>query len=88
MFPSTDSSKICCSDFLDMLRDACSFLKLQPKTLYNMIYKREVPYIKLNGKKSGNRIRGGRIRFDPEKIKTWVSDSEVEPLKLKERNIF
>ena len=70
------------------ISDACSFLKLQPKTLYNMIYRKEIPYIKLNGKRYGNKIRGGRIRFDPEKIRSWVSEAEVEPLKPKPRNIF
>ena len=70
------------------IAEACRFLKLRPKTLYNMIYKREIPYIKLNGKRSGNKIKGGRIRFDPDKIKAWISNVEVEPLKLKEKNIF
>ena len=46
---------------------------LKPKTIREYVYRRAIPYIKLNG----------AVLFDPEEIMKWINQSKVKPIKRK-----
>ena len=52
------------------IQEASGMLRLAVPTLYKYIYQKRIPYIKL----------GGRVLFDPEKLREWVQNKAVEPI--------
>ena len=57
-------------DKLLSIKDASDLLGLKCSTLYKYICAKKIPYVKL----------GMRVLFDPEKLRSWISDHSVEPL--------
>jgi excisionase family DNA binding protein len=55
-------------DQLMTVEDAAKFLKLSPSTIYGLVSKGSVPYMK----------RGKRLYFTAEKLTTWLESGRVE----------
>jgi len=50
-----------------------NMLSVKPKTIYDWVRKSEIPYFKI----------GSLIRFDPDKIKRWLTERSKEPKNLR-----
>jgi excisionase family DNA binding protein len=51
------------------IREAATFLGLQPATLYKYRMVGAVPYVKI----------GTRVLFDPERLRRWIAEHSHEP---------
>ena len=49
------------------IKEASEYLGISEKGLYNMIYRREIPFVKL----------GGKLRFDIIDIEKWINDNKI-----------
>src|SRR5262245_63952382 len=47
--------------------DAAGFLRITVKALYQMVYRREIPFLKI----------GRRLRFEEERLRAWLREKEV-----------
>lgn len=69
------------AEFID-LDEAAKFLRLKKTYLYNLVYRKEIPYYKPNGK---------RIYFNKMELNTWIASSKVKSVneveeELKQKN--
>jgi excisionase family DNA binding protein len=48
--------------------DAAGFLRVTMPALYQMVYRRDLPFLKI----------GRRLRFDPNRIRAWLREKEVQ----------
>lgn len=58
------------AEFLD-LNEASSFLKLKTSYLYNLVYKKQIPHYKPNGKK---------LYFLKNELIDWITSSKVKSI--------
>jgi len=49
------------------IKEASEYLGISEKGLYNMVYRREIPFVKL----------GGKLRFDIIDIEKWINDNKI-----------
>jgi len=52
------------------VNEAAKLLHVHPVSLYRLIGKKKIPFIK---------IEGIGVRFDPERLEIWVREAEIEP---------
>ena len=50
------------------IKEASEYLGISQKGLYNMIYRREIPFIKI----------GGRVRFDIIDLDKWIEGQKIK----------
>jgi excisionase family DNA binding protein len=53
------------------LKEACHFLNCKPSRLYYLVFKREIPFLKI----------GASLRFDPDSLESWL---EMKAIPVKE----
>lgn len=56
------------AEFID-LNEASNYLRLKKTYLYNLVYRKEIPFYKPNGKK---------IYFNKLELNTWIASSKVK----------
>ncbi len=49
------------------IEEASEYLSISKKGLYNMIYRREIPFVKIKG----------RIRFDIIDLDKWIEENKI-----------
>jgi excisionase family DNA binding protein len=49
------------------IEETSEYLSISPKGLYNMVYRREIPFVKIKGK----------LRFDIREIDNWIEEQKV-----------
>ncbi len=53
------------------ISELSTLLNIARKTVYNLVYRREIPFVKV----------GGSLRFDPDQIDKWIKISSwLEPI--------
>ncbi|RZD18981.1 MAG: DNA-binding protein [Candidatus Acididesulfobacter diazotrophicus] len=55
------------------IKDVAEIVGLTPVAVYKLIYKRQIPFIKI----------GGRIRFNPSQISAWISKNSYDNIIVK-----
>jgi excisionase family DNA binding protein len=51
------------------VEELCELTSLKPKSVYDLTYRRQIPYTKV----------GQRLRFRLSKIERWLEDRSVDP---------
>jgi excisionase family DNA binding protein len=51
------------------LKEACELLNCKKSRLYYLVFKKEIPYIKL----------GASLKFDPDRLREWLESKSVPP---------
>lgn len=55
------------------VKDVAKILGIHPIEIYNMTYKREIPFVKL----------GRKVRFNPSHISAWISKNSYDNITVK-----
>ena len=55
------------------IKEVADYTGLAPDTLYTMVSKRQIPYVKL----------GRLLKFDPRAIDAWITENSVMPMARK-----
>ncbi len=50
------------------VKEVCSWLKISDGSLYQMIYRREIPFVKI----------GQRVRFYEKDVLAWLHEKRIE----------
>ncbi len=55
------------SDQLMTVKEVAEFLRLRPQTVYCMVMRKQIPYLK---------VSTGALRFDPDEIRGFLEDKK------------
>lgn len=53
------------------MKGLCEYLDLRPQQIYWLVFKRQIPFTKLNG------ARNGKLRFNLDEIEKWLAEKSV-----------